>query len=191
MGAGAIRRRRSGGALLLWAALLAGPVQGAEAQEHSPELRAYLRSVAVHFDQDAGEVLVLLEGASRPEELPVALLVASRSGVSPEAVLALRRSGRSWAELLRAYGMHAGQLYVPLDAVPEAGPLAQAYGAFADRSRESWPVIRLPDEAVIALVHLRFLAGYLEVPPDRVAQALAGSPTPVSAYRTLLRPAFS
>ncbi|HSG50025.1 MAG TPA: hypothetical protein VLA43_19530 [Longimicrobiales bacterium] len=170
------------GALVLTAlALTAGALAG-----QSREEQAYLRSAANHFHMGEGEVVVLSEGGAAPEEIPVVLYIATRAGVSAEAILALRRSGRSWSDLLRRYGLHAGQLHLILDAVPSEGPLRLAYAAFAERPRNAWSVITLPDDALVALVNLNFLVEYLELPPDRVAQALAQADSPVAAYRALL-----
>lgn len=150
------------------------------------EERAYLRSAATHFGSDEGEVAVLARGDVAPEEIPVVLLVSTRAGVSAEAILALRRTGRSWSEILRRYGLHAGQLHVSLEQVPSDGPVADAYAEYEGRSRDTWSVIRLPDGAVVTLVNLRFLSEYLDLAPDRVAAALSAEATVVEAYRRLL-----
>ena len=173
-------------AALLVVVLTAGSVQGQTREE-----RAYLRSAAGHFGVGGGEVVVLAQGGAGTAEIPVVLHIATGAGVSAEAVLALRRDGRSWSELLRRYGMHAGQLHVRLEAPPNTGPLASAYAAFGERPRASWPVISLSDEAVVALINLRFMAEYLDLSPDRVAQALTRAGDPVEAYRELLTPRMS
>lgn len=190
-----IRSRRgrpgAGGALaavVLVLALVAGGPAAAASQERSAEVRAYLRSVAAHYEQDPAEVRVLVQGARSPAELPVALLVSRRAGISAEAVLALRRSGRSWADILVTYGLDAGAIHVPLREPPTRGALGEAYAAYGRRDRPAWPVIRLSDDAVVHLVHLGFLSRYLELPADRVAAALVESGSPVEAYRDLLRP---
>lgn len=175
-------------AVLLPMAVVAALPGSLAGQERPAEVRAYLRSVAAFYEQDPGEVRLLVEGALAPEELPVALTVSRRAGISAEAVLALRRAGRSWTDILVTYGLHAGTLHVPLDTPPERGPLAAAYAEYAERPARSWSVIRLRDDAVVQLVHLRFLSSYLEVPPSRVAAALAGASSPVDAYRSLLAP---
>ena len=59
----------------------------------------YFRSVARYFSLPASEVSILAEWEIAPDEVPVVLFVARRSGVSPEAVVALRDSGQSWASL--------------------------------------------------------------------------------------------
>lgn len=161
-------------------------VAAGAAAAQSREEQAYLRSAANHFHMGEGEVVVLSEGGAALEEIPVVLYIATQAGVSAEAILALRRSGRSWSDLLRRYGMHAGQLYVILDANPTEGALGVAYAAFAERPRNAWSVITLPDEALVALVNLNFLVEYLELPPDRVAQALAQAASPIAAYRALM-----
>ena len=47
-------------------------------------------------------------------------------------------------------------------------------------------MIRLTDDAVIALVNLRFLTEYLDLPPERVAAAISEEASVVEAYRRLL-----
>lgn len=158
----------------------------AAAAGQTREEQAFLRSAANHFGLAEGEVAVLSQGGADPGEIPVVLYIATRAGVSAEAILALRRAGRSWSDLLRRYGMHAGQLHVVLDPIPGEGPLGVAYAAFGERPREAWTVISLPDAALVALVNLHFLVEYLELSPERVAQALTRAGSPVEAYRDLL-----
>lgn len=150
------------------------------------EERAFLRSAANHFGVAEGEVAFLAQGGVSPDEIPVVLHLARGAGVSAEAILALRRGGQSWSELLRRYGMHTGQLYVRLEVVPTSGAVGRAYQEFAARPRASWEIIRLPDDQMVALVALNFLHVYLDLPPERVAAALAEAATPVEAYRVLL-----
>lgn len=156
------------------------------AEAQTREEQAFLRSAANHFGFAEREVAFLAQGGASPDEIPVVLHLAREAGVSAEAILALRRGGHSWTDLLRRYGMHAGQLYVDLETVPREGALGRAYEAFAGRPRASWEVIRLPDDQIVALVALGFLTRYLQMSPERVAAALAGSLSPVEAYRTLL-----
>lgn len=150
------------------------------------EEQAFLRSAANHFGFAEREVAFLAQGEASPDEIPVVLHLARQAGVSAEAILALRRGGLSWTDLLRRYGMHAGQLHVDLETVPREGALGRAYETFAGRPRSSWEVIRLADDQVVALVALSFLSRYLQISPEQVAVALAGSLSPVEAYRALL-----
>lgn len=130
---------------------------------------------------------MLAEGDVPAEEVPVALLIARNSGVSASAVLALRRGGRAWADLLVRYGLHAGRLYVPLDLPPTEGVGAEAYRAYESRDRGSWRVIRLPDEAVVYLVNLDFLSHHLELPAQRVAEVMTREGSSIRAHHALLR----
>jgi hypothetical protein len=173
-------------------ALALAVVWPAAAWSQNPELRSYLRSVSSWHGVDPTEVEYLLEGALSPEEIPVALWVSRRSGVSAEAVLALRRAGTPWADLLARYGLQPGQLHVGLPSAPGGeGGLAAAYTLYGARPRNAWRAIELPDEAVVQLVNLRFLAASLELPPARVAEALVRSGSAVQAHRMLLRPGLS
>ena len=56
------------------------------------------------------EVSILADWEIEADEVPVVLFVATRSGVSPEAVVALRDSGQSWGALTaRGVGVHCGE----------------------------------------------------------------------------------
>lgn len=169
------------GSVSLFLLLMPGLVHGQTREE-----RAFLRSVASHYATDEAEVTMLARGEVAPEEIPVVLLVSTRAGISAEAILALRRTGRSWGEILRRYGMHAGQLHVALGVVPPEGRVADAYGRFEGRPREAWSVVGLSDVDVVTLVNLRFLSEYLDLSPERVAAALNAAPSVVEAYRGLL-----
>ena len=74
--------------------------------------------------------------------------------------------------------------------MPGEGALRTAYDLYSARPPAGWRVIRLTDEAVVQLVNLRFLSASLELPPDRVAQELVRSGSPVRAHRLLLRPSL-
>ena len=158
--------------------------------------QAYLRSAALHFGVSPGEVSMLAQWPVPPEEIPVALHLAGYSGVSAEAVLALRESGRSWADILMRYGLHAGIFTSELKARTSSstrtsraasGGSATAYAAYAERDSSSWRVIRLADAEVVVLVNLVFLSEHLEIPVDRVAMALLREGSPVAAHGVLLR----
>jgi len=148
---------------------------------------AFLRSAAIHYDYTPGEVAMLAEGGVPAEELPVALLISRNAGVSASAVLALRRAGRAWADLLVRYGLHAGRLHTPLASPPTEGAGALAYQAYESRDQGSWRVIRLPDEAVVYLVNLDFLFHHLELPAQQVADAMTREGSPIRAHHVLLR----
>ena len=161
----------------------AGPVQ---AQAPAGGDGAYLRSVAAHFDLSEGEAGLLVERLRAPGELPVVLFVATRSGISPEAVVALRRTGWEWQRIFHRYGIRAHDLYVPLASPPEEGALGGAYRRYREVPPSAWPALELPDPAVVSLVNLVFLVDYLDLPPARVASVLALRGSPAAAYRELL-----
>lgn len=145
----------------------------------------YLIAVAEHFQVPASEVVILSQSRIAPAEIPVVLFVAARAGVSPDALLALRRTGRPWADLASRYGLNAGNFHVELGGPAPAGVLTAAYEAFGSRDRSGWAAISLSDEAIIVLVHVRFLSEYLSQPPGRVAEVVARTGPGASALSTL------
>lgn len=159
---------------------------GARAQEEGEVRRAYFRAVADFFQMSAGEVSILGDWRLPSEEVPVVLFVARRAGVSPEALVALRRSGRGWSEIVGRYHLDAAQFYVPLSDDASAGPLQVAYDQYRSVPAPRWSEVSLNDRHIVDLVNLRLVSQTLRIAPARVlAQAVeAGSWDRV--YRALI-----
>lgn len=165
--------RRAGVALLM-AALAASAGVAQEVDE--PSTQAYLGAVAEFFELPRSEVSILAEWHLPLDEIPVVLFVARRVGISPEALVALRESGRGWGELTRRYRVDAAHFHVPLPASAEAGPLSAAYQQYRSLPTSRWGEISLGDGDIVGLVNLRLLAQTLNQPPERVlARADGGS----------------
>ena len=164
-------------------ASIAAPVLAQRPEQ--TDLAAYYRAVGEHFDVPSNEIMILSEWRLLSEEIPVVLYVAGRGGISPEAVVALRRAGRSWSDVVGRYGLDAASFHVPLDGSP--GSLAQIYDAYGSRPAVQWSAIVLQDADIVALVNLRLLAGVLHATPAAVVQARDRSGSWVAAYRALAR----
>lgn len=150
--------------------------------------RAYLRAVAGYFQVSETEISILGHGGGVPaEEIPVVLFMARRGGVSAEAVVALRESGRPWPELAQRFGVGANALHVPMSDAAERGALTAVYERFSVTPTEQWPAMRLEGADIIALVNVRVLSQALGVPPDQIAQRTGTVPTFVELYATFLR----
>lgn len=175
--------RRMALALLV---LVAG-TSAVAAQEVTDAAReAYFGAVAEFFELPRSEVGILASWRLDPDEIPVVLFVAHRSGVSAEAVVALRRSGRGWAQLAQRYGLDAAHFHVPLSDQAQAGSLGRVYEQYRTRPAERWAEIPLRDGEIVALVNLRVLAQTLAVSPDAVLRASTGSPW-YQLYARLMR----
>jgi hypothetical protein len=167
--------------------MLAGAASGVDARQEDAAERAYLRAVARFFQMPEGEVSILAHWDLPVEEIPVALFIARRAGVSTEALVALRESGRAWTALVATYNIGANALHVPLRDPASAGSLAGAYERFRDTPVEDWAGIRLEDRDIIALVNVRVLADALGLSPDDIARRTGSSATFVALYGELLR----
>jgi hypothetical protein len=183
----ALRHTRGPWPALAAAVALAALAPGLRAQGAGEGLDAYYRAAAEHFGVAASEVRILAEWNLAPDEVPVVLFLSRRGGVSADAIAALRRSGKSWADLGTQYGVHAGQLHVSLDEGIDLGPLGRAYGEFRGRPSSGWASIRLEDREVVTLVNLRFLADALNRPHAQVLSALARAGSAPAAYQDLVR----
>jgi hypothetical protein len=171
----------------LFVAALMCAAPGVHALQHDADESAYFRAVARFFEIPEGEVAILGHWDLPPDEIPVVLFVARRAGVSAEALVALRESGRAWGALTRSYGIGANALHVPLRDAGAAGGLSDAYRRFADTPVAQWATIPLSDADIVALVNVRVLADALAVAPDDVALRTGTTRTFVELYAQLRR----
>lgn len=167
--------------LLSWAAAPA-----AVSAQNTSARDAYFRAVAEYFGMSAGEVSILADWNLAPDEIPVAIFVATRAGISPEALVALRGSGRGWVELTRRYQVGAAQLHVPLARAPTSGPLMAAYEQYQARPTGEWGQVSLTDEDIVALVNVRVLSAALGMRPDDVLTRRARARSFVEVYAGLI-----
>lgn len=180
-GVGTIRRTA-----VVWLAL-ALVAAGAEAQEPDVAQEAYFRAVAEFFDVPSFELEILRDWSLPPDEIPVILFIADRAGVVPEALVALRRSGESWARLAERYGVGAPELHVPVPDQAATGPLTSVYQSFRDLPTSRWREIQLAPEDIVALVNLRLLSQTLGVSPAEVLSRAGSTDSFVQLYGELIR----
>jgi len=160
---------------------------GADARQGDGAQRAYLRAVSRYFEMPEDEVSILAHWDLPPDEIPVVLFVAQRAGVSAEALVALRESGRSWTSLTARYNIGPAALHVPLHDPTSAGMLTSAYERFRDTAAGDFGHVQLDDREIIALVNVRVLSEALGVAPDVVARRTGSSASFVELYAQLLR----
>lgn len=168
-------------------AALACAATSVEARQGDGAERAYLRAVSRYFEIPEAEVAILAHWDLPADEIPVVLFVAGRAGVSPEALVALRESGRTWTALVASYKIGANVLHVPLRDPTSAGSLRAAYERFRDTPAADWAGVRLEDREIIALVNVRVLSSTLGVVPDEIARRTGATATFVELYAQLLR----
>jgi len=169
--------------LLLAACLVAAPEITAQDAAHTD----YFRSVARYFSLPAEEVSILADWEIEPDEVPVVLFVARRSGVSPEAVVALRDSGQSWSALTARFRVSASALHVPIRDDAPAGALSGAYERFRGTPVAQWSGLRLDDAEIVGLVNVRVISQVLGLSAEHVAAASGSTPTWVLLHAQLRR----
>jgi hypothetical protein len=147
---------------------------------------AYFNAVGEHFGVDPAEVGILGEWELVPDEVPVVLFLAQRAGVSPDALIGLRRGGRPWREVARRFGLGPRDFYMPLPPEADLGLLARAYQEFRTRPPVEWAGIALEDLEVVALVNLRVLSAQTGAPPPRVLRHFGETGSFMAAYSRLL-----
>jgi len=171
--------------LLLATMSLATAASGAPPQ--TSEERAYFRAVARYFQMPEGEIALLGSWDLPADEIPVLVFVARRAGVSAEALVALRQSGRSWTDLSERYQIGVRALHVPLHDPASAGRLSVLYDRFRETPVERWGEISLSEEDIIALVNVRVLSQSLGLASDEVMRRTATTTSFVELYSQLIR----
>ncbi len=160
---------------------------GLAAQEdQGTDRAAYFQAVAEFYHMPKNEISILGDWDLPPDQIPVVLFIARRAGVSPEAILALRRSGQSWVALCRRYKVDAAQLHVPLADGAPAGPLEQVYARYRTLPPNQWGEIQLTDRDILTLVNVRVLAQTLKMSPAKVLSASSDSGSFVAVYANLI-----
>jgi hypothetical protein len=170
-------------ALLLATFLVAAPGATAQDAAHTD----YFRSVARYFSMPPEEMSILADWEIEPDEVPVVLFVARRSGVSPEAVVALRDSGQSWTDLSARFRVSASALYVPIRDDAPAGALSGAYERFRSTPVSDWGTMRLSDDEIVGLVNVRVISQVLGLSAERVAAATGSTSTYVALHAQFSR----
>ncbi|HSG09162.1 MAG TPA: hypothetical protein VLA36_12450 [Longimicrobiales bacterium] len=162
--------RRVMGALLV----LASGATAAAAQEGATAQEAYFGAVAEFFQLPRSEVGILGDWRLDVDEIPVVLFVARRAGISTEALVALRQSGRPWTDLVVRYGLDASHFHVPLPDQAQAGVLAEAFRRYRSLPANRWSEVALSDADIVALVNVRVLAQTLGLTPEAVLREARG-----------------
>jgi len=161
---------------------------GSFAQEVGSGVReAYFRAVGEHFGVPLQEVKILAEWDLTSDEVPVALFLARRAGVSSDALIGLRRGGRSWIEVAARVGLGARVFHLSLPEGESLGLLTRANDEFRIRSVGDWDEIQLEDSEVIALVNVRVLSEQVGVPALRVIRSREEAGSFTAAYPLLRR----
>ncbi len=153
--------------------------------QSSPATEGYFGSVSEHFHVSLEEVRILGEWRLSPDEIPVVLFVASRAGVSPDAVAILRGDGQSWDVVTRGFGLGPVDFHIPFTEDVSQGLLARAYEEFDDRPRSTWDTVRLRDQEIVALVNIHFLSVQMRISPERILEVVERTKTFVGAHRDL------
>jgi len=169
------------------AALLVALASGTAAAQQQPNKDVYFRAVADFFKLSPTEVSILADWHLSPDEIPVVLFVAHQAGVSPEALVALRTSGKSWSDLARRYQVDASHFYVPLPDTADPGILRAAYERYRALPAARWGEVSLADADIVALVNVRVLAQTLRRTPAQVIRAAAAGRSFVDVFGSLLR----
>ena len=175
--------------LLAPAALLfAGFLSGARAQGADAAVRdAFFRAVGDHFTVPVQEVTIISGWGLSSDEVPVVLFLAQKAGVSPDALIGVRRGGRPWLDVAGRFGLDARAFHLPLPADGDLGTLTRAYGEFRRRPAGEWSLVRLEDLEVITLVNLRVLSEQTGATPLMVLRKWEEAGSFVASYPLLIR----
>jgi hypothetical protein len=110
------------------------------------------------------------------DEFAAIFYLSQRAGVTVQAVIDLRKAGRSYAEITDLFQLSPAIFYVPIKTDP-GPPFGQAYGHFKKHPKSEWKKIQLADDDIINLVNLRFISNQCKVSPEDVINLRTTSKT--------------
>lgn len=137
------------------------------------EVRSFYLAVGDYYRVPERTLVVVHERNIPDDEVPVVFFIAQRARVSPDVIIDMRLSGRSWMDITLHYGLSPEIFYVPL-AVAPGPPYGKAYGYYKNRPRSKWREIRLADADVVNFVNLKFVSSYYGYSPDQVVKMRSG-----------------
>jgi hypothetical protein len=107
------------------------------------------------------------------EELAVALFIAQRARVEPEAVTGIHSSGLNWMQVAFHYHLNPWIFYTFLHDYPSHTPYESAYEKFKTPTLK----INLTDAELAALANLKFLSENYGRDPKEIVQKRASGKT--------------
>lgn len=130
-------------------------------------IKEFYLSVGQYYHTPEKEVLIVKERGLPDDDIPVVFFLAQRARVSPQAIIDLRLSGKSWMDITLHYGFSPEIYYMKVREVT-GPPYGKALGYYRNRPRKEWKEIRLGDDDVVNLVNLRFISKQYGYSPDKV-----------------------
>jgi hypothetical protein len=129
-------------------------------------------AIGSHYKVSEKAIALGKKKGLQDNELPVLFYLSAQTGKKPEALLELRRKGKSWMDISFHFGLGAGAFYVPLKEV-KGPPYGKAYGHFKNTPRKKWNSIVLTDADIVNFVNLKFLSVHYGCSPDEVVKMKA------------------
>lgn len=133
----------------------------------SDGIEGFHLAVSQHYRVKRETVAAVRARRIPDDHAPVVFFIAERARCSPEAVVELRLGGRSWMDIGLHFGLSADVFHVDVQG-DHGPPYGRALGHFKHRHRNRWGAIRLSDDDVTCLVHLKFLSAHHGCPPEDV-----------------------
>jgi len=146
---------------------------------------AYYRAVGEHFSVSEEEVGIIGEWKLIPDEVPVVLFMAKQAGVSPDALIGLRRRGLAWRDVASQLGLQPQAFHIPVPPGTNLGTLARVYGEFQRLPARDWSQIVLEDHEVIAMVNLRVLSVQTGATPQAILLHFGNAGSFMASYPLL------
>ncbi len=163
--------------ILGWAGLVFGGfVFAAHAQDYPKgghgdvETDSYYSGIENYFRLTKSDLADNLGHGVEEEEVPVALFIARRAGLEPDAVWSVHDSGLTWMQVAWHFKLNPWIFFTPLpQKAAEKTPYEKAYGLYSSRADK----VSLSDADLVNLVNLKFISEQYNCPPEEVARLRA------------------
>lgn len=152
------------------------------------DLSSFYLALGQTYNVPEREVIIIREREIPDDEIPVVFFIANRAHVRRDDVCDLRRSGKSWMDIVLFYDLDPSIFYIELtgDPGPEYG---RVYGHWK-HPRNNWRSIRFEDDDIVKMVNLRFVSNHYHVKPEEVVRLRSEHGSFVKVVRTVESPEY-
>jgi hypothetical protein len=146
--------------------------------------RSFYLAVGSHYKASDKSIAMVKKKGIPDDEMPVVFHLSAQAGVKPEALIAMRLTGKTWADITLHFGLGASIYYVPFRTIP-GPPYGKAYGYYKNKPRKDWNKIILSDSDVVHLVNLKFMSKHHGFSPDEVVKFKGKEKNFISIHQNL------
>ncbi len=122
--------------------------------------QSYLTAAAKHFEVEAGQVDVIIKQGVDIEDVPVILLIATRTKSSINQIAKVRARGDSWQEIITGRSISTEIFYIMIAGEITSKVYAPIFAKLSTSALGGIDKVALSDDEVVNMTNLRFISSF-------------------------------